>query len=1074
MIKFIPLRSSVLIWIAVVWNLLSPATHAQIGGLDTNFAPAAILNGAAPGSIRALVVQSDNKVIVAGDFTSIGGVARGRIARLNSDGSLDPSFATGAGGDAPINALSVQTDGNIVIGGDFTTVDTIGRNRIARLTTNGLLDTTFNPGTGANGTVNAVRIIGSSIYVAGDFTQVNGSNRGRLARLSSAGLPDTFMSFSSGPNATVYALASNSSGLVVGGAFTTFNGASRNRLAVVNTSSGTLDPTFNSSGGPDGTVYAMRLNTGSSNSTSELFIGGDFLNVGSAARSHIAVLSVSTLVQWSYTLSPGFTIPADGRVLSFGVADGKMLVGGEFTQISAQPRNHIARIIFRSSGSSVPLYDLDTTFPAGASAAVRAIQATADEKPVLGGDFSSISGMPTQSVARLYSDAGSQPPATPTGLTATALSATQIFLSFNSSVNATSSKIERSADGIGGWTQVALQSQTTFTDSLLTAGTQYFYRVTARNSNGDSAPSASVSATTATAEWSAAGALDPAAAVGAGVDGTVKTAIVQPDGATLIAGSFTHVHGLARNNVARLLPDWTVDPAFDPGVGPDGTVNDMVLQPDGKIVIVGSFSKVAGIDRKYVARLHADASVDLTFANSGSGPDSFLNFVGLQPDGRVIVTGQFSEFNGEEHRYMARLYADGTFDATFRGAPGSSPSALSVQRDGRILLGGFFFRGVDVNGLPSKYVARLTADGDVDFSFHPGEIGAFVNCVVALNSGKILVGGSFTSVAGTTRNRVFRLNSDGSLDATFDPGVGPDNAVNHIAPQADGRVLIVGSFNKVSGMPRPHIARLNADGTLDATFQPSAGTFGTINAIAVARDTRIVIGGDFTSFGNGTPVRIARLLGDGVSTPPPVPDGLVASSVSASTLLVSWNDLPAEQGWKLERSPDGLSNWTQVAAPPWDVTALADTALAPGITYFYRLRSSNAAGDSDYSAVASGRTYTLYQQWKIDRGFPPLTGDEGDGDGDGIPLIIEYGLGLDPSVASTEGMPVYQIIGNVLALSYRKFHSDVNYSVEASTDMTVWSTGGVNQGSGAFPIAWKAINGAPQLFLRLRVAVPSQ
>jgi uncharacterized delta-60 repeat protein len=620
--------------------------------------------------------------------------------------------------------------------------------------------------------------------------------------------------------------------------------------------------------------------------------------------------------------------------------------------------------------------------------------------------------------------------------------------------------------------QVALQGATMLTDSALSAGTQYFYRVTARNSNGESAPSASVNATTAANEWTGAGALDPSSATGTGADGTINSIVYQPDGAVLVVGSFTNLHGVARKNVARLLPDWTVDPAFDPGVGPDSAVSEIALQPDGKVVIVGSFSNFAGTARKYVARLEANGALDMGFVNPGTGPDSSLTHVGLQPDGRVLITGSFRMVNGESHPFLARLNSNGTLDSTFIAAPGTNVEALSVQRDGKILLGGFFFTGVDVNGLASKYVARLSADGAVDFSFHPGDIGAFVNSVVALNDGRILVGGSFTTVAGVTRNRVFRLNADGSLDTTFNPGTGPDSSVDYAVPQADGKVIIAGSFTKVGGVARPHLARLNADGTLDTTFQPGAGTFSSINAVAVGPDTRIVIGGDFTSFGTGARNRLARLLGDGCAAPPPVPSGLSVAPASSSSLLVSWNDLPAEQGWKPERSPDGVSGWMPLPKVDWDVTAFTDAGLSANTVYFYRLRSSNCAGDSDYTAAISGRTLSLYEQWKVDNGYLVGAPDNSDTDADGILLIAEYGLGLDPTVASTDGLPACQVVGDVVAFSYRKFRGDLTYAVEASADMQTWSTNGVNQGTGSFPIAWKPINGAPQMFLRLRVSLP--
>jgi len=175
----ISVRRSSAAWLFVFLVGLLAQADAQIGGLDPGFAPGAILNGAAPGVVRALNVQSDGKVIVAGDFTSIAGTARGRLARLNLDGSLDASFATAAGADGPINALAVQSDGKIVIGGEFTTFDGIVRNRIARVTTAGILDTTFASasGAGADGTINSVVYQpDGAVLVAGSFTLCRASH----------------------------------------------------------------------------------------------------------------------------------------------------------------------------------------------------------------------------------------------------------------------------------------------------------------------------------------------------------------------------------------------------------------------------------------------------------------------------------------------------------------------------------------------------------------------------------------------------------------------------------------------------------------------------------------------------------------------------------------------------------------------------------------------------------------------------------------------------------------------------------------------------------------------------------
>jgi hypothetical protein len=114
----------------------------------------------------------------------------------------------------------------------------------------------------------------------------------------------------------------------------------------------------------------------------------------------------------------------------------------------------------------------------------------------------------------------------------------------------------------------------------------------------------------------------------------------------------------------------------------------------------------------------------------------------------------------------------------------------------------------------------------------------------------------------------------------------------------------------------------------------------------------------------------------------------------------------------------------------------------------------------------------LYQQWKVDHQFALGSADDGDGDGDGLGLLMEYALGSDPAVNTVSDLPVGQVLGDVVALSYRRLHPELSYAVEASTNLQTWTTNGVFQGSGPFPIADIFLDGAPQVFMRLRVTQP--
>ena len=156
---------------------------------------------------------------------------------------------------------------------------------------------------------------------------------------------------------------------------------------------------------------------------------------------------------------------------------------------------------------------------------------------------------------------------------------------------------------------------------------------------------------------------------------------------------------------------------------------------------------------------------------------------------------------------------------------------------------------------PRNRIGRLNADGSLDASFNPGANGA-VFAMAVQPDGKILVGGVFTTLGGggtgtTTRNRIGRLNADGSLDTGFNPGA--NGTVCALAVQPDGKILVGGGFTTLRRRDRhddaQHIGRLNADGSLDTSFNPGAND--DVYAVAVQPDGKILVGGDFTTLGGG-------------------------------------------------------------------------------------------------------------------------------------------------------------------------------------------------------------------------------
>ena len=169
-------------------------------------------------NVSTILQQSDGKILVGGWFTSYQGVAANRIIRLNSDGTRDPSFNTGTGFDFDVDTLAIQTDGKILVGGWFTSYQEVAANRIIRLNSNGSIDTSFNIGTGFNNTVSTLAIQSDGkIVVGGQFTTYQGVSANRIVRLNSNGSIDTSFNIGTGFNNWVNTLAIQSDGKIVGG-----------------------------------------------------------------------------------------------------------------------------------------------------------------------------------------------------------------------------------------------------------------------------------------------------------------------------------------------------------------------------------------------------------------------------------------------------------------------------------------------------------------------------------------------------------------------------------------------------------------------------------------------------------------------------------------------------------------------------------------------------------------------------------------------------------------------------------------------------------------------------------------
>ena len=727
------------------------------------------------GGTRSGTVQSDGKVIIIGDFTTWNSIYSSQIIRLNSDSSIDTTFKTniGTAANGSIYSVEAQSDGKILVGGAFDTWNGVTVNRIVRLNSDGTRDTTFttNAGTAANGSIQSTTTQSDGkILLVGLFTTWNGTTVNYIVRLNSDGTRDTTFTTNAGTaaNDLVYKTVVQSDGkIIVAGNFTTWNGTSVNHIVRLN-SDGTRETSFTTNTGPSeiGAIYDIALQ-----SDGKIIVGGSFPNWnGVVSINNIVRLNSDGTRDTAFTTNVG--TGSTSEIYSIGLqSDGKIILGGVFTFFNGISTNRIVRL--NSDGTR------DTTFSTnvgtGANSYIQKILIMPDQRIIVLGDFITFNTSFAKYIFVLNSDGTRN-------------------LSFISNVSYAASS-------------------------------------------------------------------------------TVSIVTLQPDGKILLGGAFSTWNGVNVYFIVRLNSDGTRDATFttNTGTGASSNVFSISLQADGKILVGGAFSTWNGVTVNRIVRLNSDGTRDTTFTtNAGTAANSLVQSIVLQPDGKILLGGVFSTWNGTTVNYIVRLNSDGTRDTTFTtntGTAGNSTvSRILLQTDGKIIAVGNF---TTWNGVTVNRIVRLNSDGtrDTTFTTNTGTAASSnVNSIALQSDGKILLGGSFLSWNGTTVNYIVRLNSDGTRDTTFTTNVGTagNSTPATIVIQSNGKIVIGGNFTTWNGVSVYYIVRLNSDGTRDTAFTNNIGmgTNAGISSIALDSDGRMILGGSFSSFQEIIRNYIARIGGD--------------------------------------------------------------------------------------------------------------------------------------------------------------------------------------------------------------------
>lgn len=301
------------------------------------------------GTVLSISLSADGSkdVYVGGDFTTYNGAQANRIVRLNADGTIDQAFVGASGFDANVRSIvpAAAQSGNVYVGGDFTIYNGIQKARIVRLNANGTVDPSFATGTGFDNTVNIIAPAGDgsgALYVGGAFTTYNGRQANSLVRLNGDGTVDPAFVTGTGfdnPVFTIVPVGDGTGDIYVGGAFTLYKGIQAMRIVRL-TSDGSVNFAFPTTTGFDNTVQNMTL---ADDRSGNLYLGGDFTNYKGIRAIGLARLNSSGVLDLSFVTGIGFNNTVFS-VAPVGDGTGKLYAGGAFTIYNGAQSNEMVRL----------------------------------------------------------------------------------------------------------------------------------------------------------------------------------------------------------------------------------------------------------------------------------------------------------------------------------------------------------------------------------------------------------------------------------------------------------------------------------------------------------------------------------------------------------------------------------------------------------------------------------------------------------------------------------------------------------------------------------------------------------
>lgn len=457
---------------------------------------------------------------------------------------------------------------------------------------------------------------------------------------------------------------------------------------------------------------------------------------------------------------------------------------------------------------------------------------------------------------------------------------------------------------------------------------------------------------------------------GLGYAGVVKAIKYQSDNRALVGGDFTYFSP-AQPYLVRLNPTGRYDDTFNKTLNLNGAVNVMAVFPDDKILISGTFTSVDGQVVNKFAKLDKNGHLDQTFT-VGAGFNGTVNVITIDADGKILVGGEFTEFDGNSIKNLARLENNGSFDSSFNVGlgPNAAVYAIAVQNTGQILIGGAFtaYDVWDIN-----HFLRINSDGSRD-AFYYNALGTGFNgnvyAIASETNNYAYVGGSFSDVNGASYNNLAVIDNNGWVSYSFSNGTGPNGTVRGVYLVPNSKVILYGDFTQINGIDFKYFGRIINNGTRDQYFVEGSGIASDtpISAFGLQQDLRkILIGLQSTETTyNGNPVNLFfsvlnigfhQIKGLGDSADVVAPYGSIKAGSSAGSLSPTQQiDLKAN-GVIVASVVVDFSGSNDLT---WNTVSF-DTDINSGKTVVANLNPNNAPGASS--------NHTLY--------IPRLAGQDG-------------------------------------------------------------------------------------------------